>query len=94
MPRNNNNNTIVVTQSARVPSCLSGANSPDHHILLIREYNNGRNSYTVHLFLESDPAVLQALLGFRIVVSGYRTQTIIANKFVSLKVLCIIPCSL
>ena len=81
-PRNHNNNTIVVTQSTRMPNCRT--NFPGYHISVTRDTKTSRNQYTVHLFLESDPAALQALHYFLIFVSGYNTQKKIADKFVSL----------
>ncbi|XP_065897024.1 uncharacterized protein [Dysidea avara] len=72
MPRNSDNNTIMVTQSTSLWTCNSHL---DSNISLIQQNNiNGRTNYTIHLFLESDPAALQALDYFRIHIIGYGTE--------------------
>jgi len=84
MPRNADNNTIVVTQSAKNIIC----SAPDSNISLIEQYNSdGRSNYFIHLYLESDPAALQALAFFRIITKGYRTEYK-PVEFVSSMMLC------
>ena len=82
MPRNSDNNTIMVTQSTSLWTCNSHL---DSNISLIQQNNiNGRTNYTIHLFLESDPAALQALDYFRIHIIGYGTEVKLVYKFVSI----------
>ena len=80
MPRYSDNNTIVVTQSTERICAI-----PDYNDSLIQQFNiNGTSNYTIHVFLESDPAALQALQYFRIIIDGYSTEYKLAYKFVSM----------
>ena len=81
MPRNNDNNTIVVNQSTMIPQQCS---QPDASVSVIVQHSiDGMANYTIHLMLESDPAALQALDHFIIRITGYMTEVKPAYKFVS-----------
>ena len=84
MPRNNDNNTIVVTQSTALSEICSGA-QPDASASITVQHNiDGMANYTIYLFLESDPAALQALNYFFIAINnGYRSEEKPVYKFVS-----------
>ena len=81
MPRNNDSNTIGVTQSTRISWSCS---HPDASASVIVQHNiDGMANYTIRLFLESDPAALQALDYFFIRIVGYRSEVKSVYKFVS-----------
>jgi len=81
MPRNNDNNTIVVTQLTMIPRLCS---QPDASASVIVQHNiDGMASYTIRLYLESDPTALQALNYFHIRIEGYKAEEKSAYKFVS-----------
>ncbi|XP_065897512.1 uncharacterized protein [Dysidea avara] len=83
IPAYNNINTVVVTQSTKMSGCDQSIR-PNRQISLIQQYNyNGKSNYSIHLLLESDPAALQALDGFRIAISRHETFIQSADKFPS-----------
>ena len=84
IPRQNDNNTAVITQSTERPRCPGI--TPDNEVILTQQYNyNGRSTYTLHVVLESDPAALQALNFFEIRITGHFKFIQPADKFVSIK---------
>ena len=57
-----------------------------YEIDLYQQYNyNGKSTYTLNVILESDPAALQALKSFRILINEHHSFYTHADKFVSIK---------
>jgi len=74
----------MTTQSTQMSFAMCRSIVPDYEVFLFQQYNyNGRTNYTLYIFLESDPAALQALDSFKVFISRYSTITQPADKFVS-----------
>jgi len=76
--------TVMITQSTQMSFAMCRSIRPDYKVFLFQQFNyNGRTNYILNISLESDPAALQALDSFRVLISRYWRITQPADKFVS-----------